>query len=91
MSMRALGDTSNGLAIRSREQKRMKKDTDALRRSRVRQLFQDLPADQRTENQILNFYGWLHKNRPELLRTLHERDAYQQLKVDLTGSALVGG
>ena len=61
----------------------MKKE--ALRRSRVRQLFQDLPDDQRTEGGILVFYGWLHKNHPELLPALHERDAYQQLKVDLSG------
>jgi hypothetical protein len=62
------------------------KHAETLRRNRVRQLFQHLAPDQRTEGEILAFYGWLKQHHPELLPVPScGRDPYQHLKVGLTG------
>ena len=72
-----------GLAIRPRENDAMtKKDTEAVRRARVRQLFEALPLGDHRENRVLKFHGWLHQYHPELLPK-RRGDAYQHLKVDL--------
>jgi hypothetical protein len=44
-----------------------KNDTEAVRRARVRQLFEALPLGDRTENAVMKFHGWLHQHHPELL------------------------
>lgn len=43
-----------------------KKGTEAVRRARVRQLF-EAGLYERTEIGIFKFHGWLHDHRPELL------------------------
>jgi hypothetical protein len=60
-----------------------KKDTEAVRRVRVRQLFEAGPFE-RTEIGIFKFHGWLHDHRPELLPKRSD-DSYQHLKSDLSG------
>jgi hypothetical protein len=59
------------------------KGTEAVRLARVRQLFE--AREDRTENGVLKFYGWLHENHSELLPTPKQGDAFQHLKVDLKG------
>jgi len=61
-----------------------KKDSEAVRVARVRQLWQAHPAEQRTATNVLIFYGWLAEHYPELL-TRGKGDPYQHLKVDLSG------
>jgi hypothetical protein len=61
-----------------------KKDNEALRRMRVRQLWQAREPELRTEDHILIFHGWLEQHHPELLPR-GQGDAYQALKVDLSG------
>ena len=61
-----------------------KADTEALRRARVRQLFQARPAEDYSETGVLLFYAWLEKYHPELLPN-GQGDAYPHLKVDLHG------
>jgi len=61
-----------------------KKDTEALRRARVRQLFGARPSEEHTETGVLLYYVWLQKYFPELLPT-DQGDPYQHLKVDLKG------
>jgi hypothetical protein len=60
-----------------------KKDTEALRRARVRQLWEAHPSEH-TEHNILVFHGWLRQHHPELLPK-GQGDAFQSLKVDLSG------
>ena len=62
-----------------------KKDSEAVRRTRVRQLWKARPFKEHTETRILTFYGWLQKHHPELLLPRERRDPYQHLKVDLKG------
>jgi hypothetical protein len=61
------------------------KSAEARRRGRVRQLFEELPPGERTETGILVFYGWLREHHAGLLPRAHDGDAYQYLKVDLSG------
>jgi len=61
-----------------------KRDTEALRRARVRQLFGARPSEEHTETGVLLYYAWLQKYFPELLPT-DQGDPYQHLKVDLKG------
>jgi hypothetical protein len=61
-----------------------KKDTEAVRRHRVRQLFAARPPEEGTETGVLLFYAWLEKRHPELVPS-GPGDPYQQLKVDLKG------
>jgi len=61
-----------------------KKEFEAVRLVRVRQLFKARPAEDRTETGVLHFCAWLQKHYPELLPT-GPGDAYQHLKVDLKG------
>jgi len=60
-------------------------DPDAVRRVRVRQLFQARPANEHTENGVLLFFGWLKQNHPALLPQGKQGDPYQHLKSDLQG------
>ena len=60
------------------------KDSDALRREHVRQLFVVRCPVKRTANDVLNFFLWLRQCGPDLLQS-KQGDAYQRLKVDLDG------
>jgi hypothetical protein len=59
-------------------------EAEAVRRERVRQLFQARPAAEHTETTVLLFYGWLQQHHPELLPK-RRGDVYKHLKVDLSG------
>jgi hypothetical protein len=60
---------------------------DKERQARVRDLWLERPAEQRTGNGVRAFYRYLEKNRPELLKHGHP-DPYHQLKTDLRGLIL---
>lgn len=60
-----------------------KKDSKAVRRARVRQLFES-GLYERTEIGIFKFHGWLQDHHPELLPK-RSGDPYQHLKSDLSG------
>jgi hypothetical protein len=62
-----------------------KNDTEAVRRARVRQLFESFQNSDRSETGVLKFYYWLQDQYPHLLPPAHVGDAYLQLKVDLSG------
>lgn len=64
---------------------RFAKDSEALRRERVRQLFVARCPVKRTANDVLNFFLWLKRCGPDLLPRDKEGDVYQQLKGDLDG------
>jgi hypothetical protein len=53
------------------------------RKATLIQLWLERPAGKRTRNDVLEFYGWLERNRPELLRRGHG-DPYQHLQADLS-------
>lgn len=61
-----------------------KKEIEAVRGARVRRLFEEIPLEDRSENGVLLFYGWLYQHHPELLPK-GLGDLYQHLKVDLSG------
>jgi hypothetical protein len=61
------------------------KSAEARRRASVRQLFESRPPEERTETGILAFYGWLREHHAGLLPRAHDDDAYQSLKVNLSG------
>lgn len=56
-----------------------------IRRNQVRQLFQELPPEERTEDGILLFYSRLYREHRELLPSTKHGDPYQSLMVDLSG------
>ena len=60
-----------------------KKDSEELRRERVRQLFVARHPGKRTANDILNFSLWLQKHNPDLLPK--QGNPYHHLKADLDG------
>jgi hypothetical protein len=62
----------------------IKKDSEAVRRERVRQLYETRPAHERTETGVLLFYAWLEKRYPHLLPP-GPGDLSDRLKVDLNG------
>ncbi len=73
------------------DNKKEAKEAEAVRRARVRQLFKARPfsgplqrIEDRTENEVLTFYGWLQHHHPELLPK-SRGDVYKHLKVDLSG------
>jgi hypothetical protein len=47
--------------------RRSKRDSEVLRRGRVRQLFETVQSTELTETGVLVFYIWLEKYHPELL------------------------
>jgi hypothetical protein len=57
---------------------------DKERQALVLSLWLQRPADKRTSNELLVFYGEMERTRPELLKRGHG-DPYQQLKADLRG------
>lgn len=61
-----------------------KKDSEALRRAVVRQLYEGRPSRERTEAGIFLFHRWLAKRYPELLPQ-GNGDTYERLKLDLKG------
>ena len=65
--------------------RKAKKDSESVRRERVRQLFEVQYAEERTETGVLLFYAWLEKYHRELLPKENQGDSYQHLKADLTG------
>lgn len=62
----------------------MSKESELMRRSRVRQLFQALPVDKRTESGVFIFHGWLVEHHSDLLPT-RPGDSCEHLKMDLIG------
>ena len=62
----------------------LRKDSEAVRVARVRQLWQVRAPKQRTETELLIFYEWLEQHYPDLLKR-GQGDPYQHLKVDLNG------
>ena len=60
---------------------------DSERQPELLHLWLQRSEQERTENQVLAFYGQLVRTRPELLKRGHG-DPYQQLKVDLDGHIL---
>jgi hypothetical protein len=60
------------------------KNPEAVRRERVRQLYQTRPAHERTEAGVLLFYAWLEKRYPHLLPA-GPGNLSNRLKVDLNG------
>jgi hypothetical protein len=57
---------------------------DRERQALVRDLWLRRPADKRTENDVLMFYGEIKDARPELLKR-GRGDPYQHLMADLCG------
>ena len=55
----------------------------SARRAKLIELWLQRPAERRTGNHVLEFYGWLEQEHPELLRRGHG-DPYQQLQSDLS-------
>lgn len=53
------------------------------RRARLIALWLQRQPDQRTANHVLEFYGWLEENHPELLKR-GKGDPYQYLQSDLS-------
>ena len=60
-----------------------KRDPDATRRERVRELFLAQSPANRTANDVLVFFLWLLRCSPELLRK--RGSPYDHLKTDLDG------
>ena len=65
--------------------RKFKDNSEAVRRERVRQLFEARFAEERTEIGVLLFYAWLEKHHSELLPEDKQDDSYQHLKADLEG------
>ena len=61
-----------------------RKDSEAVRVARVRQLWQARAPKERTSADVLIFYGWLEQHYPNLLKR-GKGNPYQHLKVDLSG------
>jgi hypothetical protein len=53
------------------------------RRATLIQLWLQRAPEKRTRDHVLEFYGWLENNRPNLLRRGHG-DPYQHLQADLS-------
>lgn len=62
-----------------------KSESEALRRERVRQMFQAHQSGELTETGVLLFYRWLKVYHPELLAQEKHNDPYQHLRSDLEG------
>jgi hypothetical protein len=60
-------------------------DKEEVRRARVRQLFEARYPGERTETDVLAFYGWLKEHHPELLPRKRHGSRYQDFKSDLYG------
>ena len=58
-------------------------DKEEVRRARVRQLFETRYPGERTETEVLAFYGWLTEHHPELLLQKRHGSRYQDFKSDL--------
>jgi hypothetical protein len=65
--------------------RRSKRDSEVLRRARVRQLFETVLSAELTETGVLLFYRWLEKYHPELLVREEQDDPYQHLRMELEG------
>ena len=65
--------------------RRSKRDSEGLRRARVRQLFETLLPEELTETGVLLFYRWLEKYHPELLVRKEQDDPYEHLRMELQG------
>src|SRR6516164_6115162 len=60
--------------------RRFKDNSEAVRRDRVRQLFEVRYAEERTETGVLLFYAWLEKYHRELLPQQKRGDPYQNIE-----------
>lgn len=60
-------------------------EKEEVRRARVRQLFDARYPEERTEAEVLAFYGWLKEHHPELLPQKRHASRYQDFKSDLDG------
>ena len=60
-------------------------DKEEVRRARVRQLFETRYPGERTETEVLAFYGWLKEHHPEMLPRKRHGDRYQDFESDLYG------
>lgn len=65
--------------------RKSKRDSEVLRRARVRQLFETVLSAELTETGVLIFYRWLEKYHPELLVRKEQDDPYQHLRMELEG------
>jgi hypothetical protein len=61
----------------------MAKQKYSERRATLIQLWLQRVPEKRTRDHVLEFYGWLENNRPELLRRGYG-DPYQHLQADLS-------
>ena len=66
------------------DMKKPKNEPEDVRLAQVRQLFR-AGSYPHSGTGVLIFFGWLEKNRPELLPKDKLGDPYQHLKVDLAG------
>lgn len=60
-------------------------DMEAMRLARVRQLFEAFQNSDGSETGLAKFYYWLQDHYPHLLPPAYVGDAYEHLKVDLSG------
>ena len=60
-----------------------KKDSETVRRLRVRQLFNSRPEEERTATGVVNFYGWLRDHYPDLIKS-GQGDPYQRVRGDVS-------
>jgi hypothetical protein len=61
------------------------KNSEAVRKARVRQLWQVSPERNNSETGPLNFYKWLQEHNPDLLPP-GQGDPYQRLRAELMQS-----
>jgi hypothetical protein len=59
------------------------KDSEAVRRARVRQLFTARHPKEVTEDDVFLFFRWLQQHHPEMLPKGNHGDPYQDLRADL--------
>ena len=59
--------------------------SEVSRRERVRRLFVARYPNERTANDVLNFFLRLKQNNPELLPQVEQRSMYRHLRADLYG------
>jgi hypothetical protein len=64
---------------------RKRNDPEAVRRSRVRQLFTARYSAEPTEDDVFDFFGWLQQHHLEMLPKGKHGDPYQGLRRDLAG------
>jgi hypothetical protein len=62
-----------------------------MRESTIINLWLQRPPEERKRNHVVNFYGWLEQNRPDLLPVARKgKDPYQKLQAILTNHVRKG-